>query len=181
MAFISTFSIEGLFVAFICAGVAQTLLLLTLLRGGKRVRLPKQFRVGKTRSRVEFDLSPVVWSAGTLGFGLFGLLIRSFTDADGLASILYAVAADVSFVLVLLFALRRLLAGGDAMEGGTLLGSMGVISLPIPAHGVGSMSYVAEGKRHVIPARSSDELPLEQGTRVMVVSLENRVAVVEEL
>ena len=171
--------------ASICAGVAQTLLQLTLLRGGRRFRFPKRgkiarFRVGKGQSRIDFDLSPVVWSAGLLGFGLFGLSAIALFDCSPIISVLIALAADVGFVLILLYALRKLLASGDPMQGVSLLGATGIVSLTIPAHGVGSVSYVAEGKRHVTPARSADDLPLDQGARVMVIGLKNRVAIVEE-
>ncbi|MFY9235466.1 MAG: hypothetical protein WAO58_13520 [Fimbriimonadaceae bacterium] len=112
-------------------------------------------------------------------FGVFGLCLRVLIGLEPWPSVFGALGLSIVLFAWLVRATQRLLANtGKPMEGCSLVGMIAHVSLTIPAEGVGSIAYSAEGKRHTIPARAQH--PIEKGMRVLVTDLRDRIAVVEE-
>ncbi|MCB9642468.1 MAG: hypothetical protein H6728_05285 [Myxococcales bacterium] len=66
-----------------------------------------------------------------------------------------------------------------ALRGSVLYGMVAQVSLTIPASGVGQISFVSQGSRTSMPARSKGGLGLPSQTRVVIVDLEGPIAIVE--
>ena len=101
--------------------------------------------------------------------------------ANDLGSISGGIVAGGILRTLAIAGLRRLTGGeATAMQGGSLVGTVGRVCLAIPADGVGAVAYHAEGKRHTVAARSAANLSLAVDVRVLVTDLRRGVALVEE-
>jgi hypothetical protein len=187
-------SIDATFAGCLIAGLAFAILafpfagrhmhLLHRLQGRVRLRLPKtHFLVWlETRLQNVPGVVPVVVCCLMTGFGLGGLVASRLLHLPVATSVVVGIAAAIILIVAALSALAHLFSGqAKQMEGSSLIGAVCRVSLSIPKEGVGSVAYIADGKRHVISARSSSGHELSKGSRVLVTDLRNRVAIVEEL
>lgn len=115
-------------------------------------------------------------------FGICGLWLR--TRLHLALQTAFGAAAIIALLLALLLSRtlgRYLSDSARPVEREPLLLATGHVSVSIPAGGVGSIAYVAQGRRVTMPARGKDHIALSRGTPVVVVDLAGKVAVVEEL
>lgn len=114
-------------------------------------------------------------------FGATGLVFRIALDFAPHASLLIASFGGGIAALIVVRGMSRLFAGeASALRGKTILLTTGNVSVSIPEGGVGSMAFISEGKRVTMPAREKHGCALPQGTPVIVVELDGRIASVEE-
>ena len=108
--------------------------------------------------------SPTVLACFVTAFGAFGLV---FSEIPATASVW--VNAPLAFIsglviaFVVLWAMNKFFLGGQSSSEGRVAGLIGqsaAIISPIPANGVGEISYIQSGARYTAPARE------EQGTAV---------------
>jgi membrane protein implicated in regulation of membrane protease activity len=142
---------------------------------------------GKVPAEIPGELA---W-AGPLMVGIFltllgaaGLVAQVKLHFPPWPSLLTAVGASAGLTALLILSLARVMmrsAVASEVRGTDLVGTVGEVSLAIPEDGVGTLTYIGQGRRVAMPARSADGSALSQGTRVMIVRVENHVAYVEEL
>jgi membrane protein implicated in regulation of membrane protease activity len=116
-------------------------------------------------------------------FGGAGLIVHGQLHWGGLPSVLLAIVAGLVLSLATAYGLwAYFLSGSGASEvrGGSPLGTIGHVSLAIPAGGVGAIAFMAEGKRVTMPARTKDRTELAQKTAIIIVDIDGHQAVVEE-
>ena len=149
---------------------------------GRAKGLPLRFRA----RMAEGLLRAKPWLGPTLAltltaFGLSGLG-ASGTGAPSAMAVLAAALAALVCSLAAAGLFRRFMSdGGEPLNGQALIGAVGTVSLAIPEQGVGRVTYVAEGQRRVLPARTHEGTPLLTGSRVIVEDVKAGVAIVEEL
>lgn len=194
--FVCVILLNATYAGFLIAGLAFAVLafpfaggrlhFLHKLRPHQRLRprLPKAHFLQWLESRLQNvpGVVPVTVCCIMIGFGLGGLIAGRLLHFPAAITIIGAMVSAILLVIAALTALAHLFSGqAQQMEGTSLIGSICLVSLSIPAEGVGSVAYIADGKRHVIPARSPTGHELSKGCRVLVTDLRNRVAIVEEL
>ena len=62
-----------------------------------------------------------------------------------------------------------------------LRGTVGRVSIAVPPAGVGAIAYMRFGRRATLPARTSDGRGIERGRLAVILAIERKVALVEEL
>ncbi|MFN7971217.1 MAG: hypothetical protein U0166_02545 [Acidobacteriota bacterium] len=190
---------ERLFACSLLAGLGLSLLLgasggrlfrlLGLPRLPRFPRLPRVARMRVPRAKLARAAAreigppsavPLVSGVFLTIFGAAGLAARGMLGFETLASAAVALGCGGVAALLGARALAGLLEDGSgAVRGATLLGAVGRVSLAIPDGGVGSVSYVVEGRRSTLPARTRSGAALPAGCRVVVLAFEDRVALVE--
>lgn len=161
--------------------LAAGLLLASLLFFAPHLRVPRFLR-GRLRARKERfpGQVPVTASVFLLGFGGSGTLLNA--NLSNWLTLPISLVAGVLLVVAAVALFTRIFGGeAEAMTGQTLVGSLAQVSLTIPENGVGAIAYIAEGKRHTLPARSSQGISLETHTRVLILDLRSGTALVDPL
>jgi hypothetical protein len=181
---LAALSIEHLFVGSLLAGFILSLLLVaSVARIPLRIRFKSRPRLKLKKGKVHDDqprFLPALVGASITCFGLFGLILRVLLNAPATAALGGALSASLLLFAWLQTVTRKLVdSTGKPMEGASVVGSVAHVCLSIPGEGVGAIAYYSEGKRHTMPACSA--VPLELGTKVVVLDLKRRVAVVEAL
>ena len=64
------------------------------------------------------------------------------------------------------------------LRGGSLVGTLATVALPIPVGGVGTVAHHASGRRSAIPAIHVDGARAEEGVEVVIVEIRGPLAVV---
>ena len=122
-------------------------------------------------------------AAGAFGFGLTGYLLARFGHQSmAMATIIgAAVGALLMAVQALLFARWAIpSARAETMDATYLLqGTPGRIQQAVPAGGVGSVQYAANGASTEQPARSLTDAAIPAGADVVIDRIEDGIAVVE--
>lgn len=161
-----------------CAGAGALLALSSLLRPG--FGGPKRLRMLR-RTAAPLLLAPGAWlGMGLSLYGAFGLVQLAFAPALG---ILWAPAAAVALTLPVAALVESYLRS----ESSSMIPSMGddpyiaEVTTAIPEHGVGAVSFVANGRRIFRPAASSEGRAISRGASVLVISLRRDIVVVEAL
>jgi hypothetical protein len=151
---------------------------------GRKFRIPG-FRMKKsahpTAMTMPWGLPIFVGMFLTL-FGFSGLALKILLHLPAIASaaIGFSIAAIGGGLGVRLFH-RYFAITANEVKGNPLPGMIGHVSLSIPQNGVGSIAFRSDGKRVVMPARDRSGNALSKGSRVIVVDIRDRVALVEEL
>ena len=172
---------EKIFVLSLMSGFLFTLLF--FLTTGK-FRILKRFRrMSRTRkSSITPWGTPIFLGMFLTLFGFSGLVIRILLRAPVLSSLAFAFLAGLVFAGTGIWLLKRYFAvTAYEVKGNALPGMIGHVSLAIPADGVGVVACKSEGRRVTIPARDRSGLGVAKGSRVMVVDILDRVALVEEI
>lgn len=86
----------------------------------------------------------------------------------------FALGVSILAIVAVLF-VRPTMEIGAGQAGGAL----GRITLEVPDQGVGRVSFVNRGSRVTLPARSLDGRSLPKDTNVLLVEIEDGVALVE--
>ena len=119
--------------------------------------------------------SPTVLASFITAFGAFGLI---FSDIPATAKLW--LNAPLAFLCALGFALAvlwmfnaifRRTQGSSEGQVSRLIGLTAAIITPIPAAGVGEISYVQSGSRYSAAARSLDQRPVPAGQTVKIVRI----------
>ena len=177
---------EKLFIFSLVAGFAFTLLFF-LTTGKLRILRSKRFRRFRRMSRTK-DGSLTPWGTPIfLGmfltlFGFSGLVIRVLLRIPMFYSLAFAFVTGLASAGAGIWLLKRYFAvTANEVNGKALPGMIGHVSLAIPADGVGVVACKSEGRRVTIPARDRSGHAVARGSRVIVVDILDRVALVEEL
>jgi hypothetical protein len=123
-------------------------------------------------------LNPVALATFLGGFGAVGLIGRGAGAARWLAMVL-ALSAGllISAALFRLFVRYVLAAEGSSPSAREeAIGKIASVSTIIPAVGLGSITYVANGRRHTVAARTADDQTLPRGCEVVVIAVANNIA-----
>lgn len=123
-------------------------------------------------------LNPIALAAFLGGFGAVGLMSRGAGATSWLA-----LGGALSGGLLLSAALFRLFVryvlaaeGSSPSAREAAIGKIASVSTAIPAVGLGSITYVANGRRHTVPARTADDQSLARGCEVVVVAVADNIA-----
>jgi membrane protein implicated in regulation of membrane protease activity len=117
-------------------------------------------------------LSPTVLACFITAFGAFGLVFMEIPATHTVW--FHAPLAFIGSVLVALFVwwgMNKVFRGAQSSsEGkvGNLVGATAAIISPIPANGVGEISYVQSGSRYTAPARDEKGAALATGQTVKI-------------
>jgi hypothetical protein len=184
-------SMEHIFVISLLSGFLYSLLL--YISGGKLrffSRLFSRFRIRrfgwkKILGGKDFAppwLTPIAIGAYLIGFGLNGLILRVLMQLPSKESFIAAQVSSIAMSTVVLVIAKTFLSDSAAeLKGGALYGMVAHVSLAIPESGIGAIAYVQDGKRVTMPARSRNGFSITKGSQVVIVDLQTRVALVEEL
>ena len=115
-------------------------------------------------------------------FGGAGFILRNYYGAVAMLSLaLAALVGVVGASLVVAFMLKVLLPHQTVMRQADYdpVGSLGRVSMPIRAGGVGEVVYTRGGTRRSAGARSLDGEALERGAEVVIAKYENGLAYVQ--
>ncbi len=123
-------------------------------------------------------LNPIALSAFLGGFGAAGLMLRG-AEIASLLSLILALGAGLllSAAIFRLFVRYVLAAEGSSPSAReAAVGKIASVSTAIPAVGLGSVTYVADGRRHTVAARTAAGQSLPRGCEVVVVAVANNIA-----
>ncbi|MBS1714305.1 MAG: hypothetical protein JST30_08195 [Armatimonadetes bacterium] len=170
--------VEAFFIGAIVIGALMALGTSAPLRAIRpprlRMRLADGFRSAKPW------LGPTLTLTLT-AFGLAGMTASRFGAGSRTAVVVASLATLVSSLAATAVFKRLMTDAGEPLRGRTLIGSVGTVCLSIPQDGVGRVTYLAEGQRRVVPAKTPDDGPVDTGLRVIVIDVQSGVAIVEEL
>jgi len=116
--------------------------------------------------------SPIVMAAFVAAFGAFGLIFSQFEATKS-----PIISAGLSIVCAMLVAgsmvglLRKLVRASDSSsesQVAKLVGHAATVITPIPAGGVGEITYVQAGTRYTAPAREEAGLTVGNGSEVTI-------------
>jgi hypothetical protein len=129
-------------------------------------------------------LNPMSLVLFLLGFGFLGYIFHNVMTSLALQFI-FAIAGVGGIVLALVFLALLSRIFGDS-EGATVqdvsdrTGLLGKVSMTIPQHSLGEITYLSPGgMRKSVPARSLDGQRLERDQEVVVVNYQNGIAEVD--
>jgi len=117
-------------------------------------------------------------------FGLIGYILHNLTNVGPLSAFVFALLVGVVGAVLVNFAMSRLMGRGDegvlTQDSSELVGTIGAVSLPIRAGGIGEVIYTkGAGGRKSIGARSSDGQPIARDAEVVIVGYEKGIAEVQ--
>ncbi len=117
-------------------------------------------------------LSPTVLASFITAFGAFGLLYSEIPATHSIwLNALLAFVSGLVIALLLLWAMNKIFrATESSSEGrvGKLIGQTAAIVSPIPADGVGEISYEQAGARYTAPAREEKGAAVANGKTVKI-------------
>ncbi len=123
------------------------------------------------------------FAAFTVGFGLTAYLVTRNTAWPMAAQVAVAggagaLAMTLQSILIARWAIPN--ARAEQMDERYLLqGTIGRLTQPIPAHGVGELRYALDQQEYLVPTRSLDGTAVVDGTDVVIERVEQGVAYVE--
>jgi membrane protein implicated in regulation of membrane protease activity len=116
--------------------------------------------------------SPTVLATFITAFGAFGMALSSISATHSVwvsAPLSFLGALLVAFVVLwLLNTLFRKTESSSEGRVKDLIGQTAAIVTPIPANGVGEISYVQSGSRYTAPARNEKGEPVPNGKTVKI-------------
>jgi hypothetical protein len=125
--------------------------------------------------------NPIALLAFLGGFGATGFIARGLGISVWTALFL-AGAGGLLFSIVFFQLFTRVALGSEgsaAPELEAAIGKLAMVTVPIPVGGLGAVSYVIAGQRQTIAARHSGQERLPIGVEVVIVDLQQYVAVVK--
>jgi len=126
-------------------------------------------------------LSPVVISSFLVVFGGSGLIYMRMFKIDGVMSILpalltaFAIGAAVFMMFDYIFKHTQ---GGVEVSLASLIGREAEVTTPIPADGMGEISFFCSGGRMNAPARSQTGQPIPKNSLVTIAKIVGNVYLV---
>ncbi len=116
-------------------------------------------------------LSPITIAAFVTSFGGVGIVATQLFNVRPELSLLWATLGGVLTGGTVYLVYGRLLVGMQAsseVRTQELGGTVGEVIVPIPADGLGQISYVAKGSRLSSPARSVTGQPIRRGSLIVI-------------
>jgi membrane protein implicated in regulation of membrane protease activity len=120
-------------------------------------------------------------------FGLIGLMVSHVLPFLGYLSMIPAVLAGIIIANLFSSSIRWLMEhiqSAPVHNQDDLIGMLANVSISIPADKTGQIVYVADSVRCQCSAKAADTqagLAIKNGTKVMIVGMEDRVALVEPI
>ncbi len=117
-------------------------------------------------------------------FGLIGFILHNLTNFGSLSAFIGALLVGVVGAVLVNFAMSRLMGRGDdgvlSQDSSEMVGTIGAVSLPIRAGGIGEVIYTkGAGGRKSIGARSIDGQAIPRDAEVVIVGYEKGIAQVQ--
>jgi membrane protein implicated in regulation of membrane protease activity len=116
--------------------------------------------------------SPTVLASYVTAFGACGLILERIpaTKSIWISAPISAVAGMLiaSLTFFIFNAMFKSFQGSSESRVGTLIGQVASVATPIPANGVGEISYVQGGSRYTAPARTTDGSAVTAGKCVRI-------------
>jgi len=116
--------------------------------------------------------SPTVLASFVTAFGACGLILERIpaTKSIWISAPLSAVAGMLiaSLTFFIFNAIFKSFQGSSESRVGTLVGQIASVATPIPANGVGEISYVQGGSRYTAPARTTNGSAVTAGKCVRI-------------
>ena len=133
------------------------------------------------------DASPIPFGLGALlvfitWWGGVGFILRRSLEWPVALALPVAALVGVAAGWLIQRAVRLLSRGQGSVlepERYRLPGALGLVNASILPGGTGEVLYERGGTRHVVTARTADGVPLPTGVEVMIVSVEDGIALVE--
>jgi hypothetical protein len=97
------------------------------------------------------------------------------------SSALLLSVAGAGTLFAIIVSRRRLAGVWPALVRVSPIGHAARVCIPVPAGGVGAISYVVASRRTTMPARSEQGDAIDLGTPVVVLEIQRRVAIVSPL
>ncbi len=121
------------------------------------------------------------WLAFLTWFGAAGFLLLRFAEWPPALAVGAAALAGLAGWLLIGFYINRVLAGERVMDPADyrLEGTLGRVTVGIPAGGVGEIVFTKIGARRSEAARGFDDRSIPHGTEVVITAYERGIAVVE--
>jgi len=130
-------------------------------------------------------LSPTVLATFVTAFGAFGLILSQITLTSSpwlSAPLAFAGGLGVALVVLWLFnAMFKRTEGSSESRVGQLIGQRAAIVSPIPANGVGEISYTQAGARYSAPARAEHGYAIATGQTVKITRIVGTQFFVEQI
>ena len=129
------------------------------------------------------SLSPISIAAFITSFGGIGIIATQGFGAQGLTSLIWAIAGSIVIAVVSHLAFFYAFVApqaSSALTAGEVLGVTAEVTAPIPGDSVGEIAYVAMGERHTATARSKDGRAIPRGALVTIDSFAGTVLIVKE-
>ena len=124
---------------------------------------------------VQFSpLSPVVIATFITSFGAMGLISLFALKISPLLSVLVSVVVALAIAAVVFMAFAKLFSvtqSSSEAQIGELIGTIGEVTTPISATGLGEVAYVQRGSRYSSPAKSVDGNPIDRNASVKIVKV----------
>jgi membrane protein implicated in regulation of membrane protease activity len=124
--------------------------------------------------------NPIAFLSLLGGFGAVGLIMRGLGVSPWLAlPVALAGGVVLSFAVFQLFA--RVVLASEGTAAPTIeaaIGKLATVTVSIPNSGLGVVAYVIGGQRVTLPARHVAAEPVASGAEVVIVDLEQNVALV---
>jgi membrane protein implicated in regulation of membrane protease activity len=117
-------------------------------------------------------------------FGLIGYVLHNLTNFGSLSAFVGALLVGVVGAVLVNFAMSRLMGRGDdgvlSQESSEMIGTIGTVSLPIRAGGIGEVIYTkGTGGRKSIGARSVDGQAIPRDAEIVILGYEKGIAQVQ--
>lgn len=145
-------------------------------------KMPGKKLLAKAHDAASPFAGPVYLGMFLTLFGFVGLVSRILLQLSPVVSIVSAFSGGmVAAGLLGSFFNRYFAATANEVKGSAWPGMIGRISLAIPEGGVGIVAGRNEGRRFTMPARHRNGLALSKGTRVIVIDVQNHIALVDDV
>ncbi len=125
-------------------------------------------------------LNPVALLAFLGGFGAAGFISRG-VGMGVWSALVVALVAGLLFSLLLFQIFVRVVLTSEGSVAPALeeaVGKLATVTLTIPVAGLGAVAYVVAGQRQTIAARQQGEQPIPAGAEVVIIDLQQNVAIV---
>ena len=124
---------------------------------------------------VQFSpLSPVVIATFITSFGAMGLISLFALKISALPSVLVSVIVALAIAALVFIAFAKLFSvtqSSSEAQVADLAGTIGEVTTPISATGLGEVAYVQRGSRYSSPAKSVDGNPIDRNASVKIVKV----------
>jgi hypothetical protein len=165
-----------LFLGSFLAGLVLTVISMLVGVEGRGGPVPRLERAVRPRVRLT---RPII-AAFAMLFGVLGYLLNRHTTLGPVSTLtLAAVAGGLGILGSVLLVAKWAVKGAHDDTAELLQGHVAIVTRDATASSPAEITYVLDGVRSVVPAKSVDETRLAMGAEVVIERIENGVAFVE--